>query len=46
MHFDPPEKWVFDIFGFGAEVFCKLTTKFLVERCRTRACKEVVKEVG
>ena len=46
MHFDPPEKRVFDIFGFGAQVFCKLTTKFLVERCRTRAREKVVKEVG
>ena len=35
MHFNPPEKWVFDIFRFSAQVFCKLTMKFLVWRCRT-----------
>ena len=45
-HLNPPEKQAFDIFGFGAQVFCKLTTKFLVKRCGTGASEKVVKEVG
>jgi hypothetical protein len=45
MHFNPPKKWVLDIFRSSAQVLHKLATKFLVKRCRTGTGEKVVKEV-